>query len=142
MKALTLWQPWASAIACGLKQVETRHWPTRYRGPLAIAATKTTPKPYDGFFETLDRNEAAAFAKIGIVTQADLPRSAIVCTCELYDCIEMTAAFIDQLCGEEKEWGIYQVGRFAWLLRDVRPLPAPPPHVACGRTLWEWRVAA
>ena len=27
MKAITLHQPWASLIACGLKTIETRDWP-------------------------------------------------------------------------------------------------------------------
>ncbi len=36
MKALTIWQPWASLIACGVKKYETRSWPTKYRGPIAI----------------------------------------------------------------------------------------------------------
>jgi len=35
MKALTLYQPFASLVALGLKQVETRSWRTSYRGPLA-----------------------------------------------------------------------------------------------------------
>lgn len=26
MKAISLWQPWASAMALGLKSIETRHW--------------------------------------------------------------------------------------------------------------------
>jgi hypothetical protein len=33
MKALSLWQPHAQAIALGLKPYETRDWSTRYRGP-------------------------------------------------------------------------------------------------------------
>lgn len=40
MKALSLWQPWASRIASGEKTIETRMWSTRYRGPLLICATK------------------------------------------------------------------------------------------------------
>lgn len=42
MKALTLWQPWASLVALGVKTIETRSWSTSYRGPLAIHAAKTT----------------------------------------------------------------------------------------------------
>lgn len=34
MKAIRLWQPWASLIALGHKTIETRSWPTKYRGPL------------------------------------------------------------------------------------------------------------
>lgn len=40
MRAITLWQPWASAVALGSKTIETRHWSTNYRGPLAIHAAK------------------------------------------------------------------------------------------------------
>lgn len=38
MPVLTLWQPWASLIAFGVKTIETRGWPTAYRGPIAIHA--------------------------------------------------------------------------------------------------------
>jgi len=38
MKALTICQPWASAIMTGIKKVENRKWRTNYTGPLAIHA--------------------------------------------------------------------------------------------------------
>ena len=31
MKAITIWQPWASSIALGYKKNETRSWPTNYQ---------------------------------------------------------------------------------------------------------------
>ena len=40
MKAITIWQPWASLLACGGKRFETRSWATSYRGPIAIHAAK------------------------------------------------------------------------------------------------------
>ncbi len=40
MKAISLHQPWASLIADGFKTIETRHWPTSYRGPLLICSTQ------------------------------------------------------------------------------------------------------
>ena len=43
MKALTIWQPWASLIACGAKRYETRSWATKYRGPIAIHAAMKDP---------------------------------------------------------------------------------------------------
>lgn len=36
MKAITIWQPWASLLAYGGKQFETRSWATSYRGPMDI----------------------------------------------------------------------------------------------------------
>ena len=46
MKAISLHQPWATWIARGEKTIETRFWPTKYRGDLLIASTKK-PKWYD-----------------------------------------------------------------------------------------------
>jgi hypothetical protein len=40
MKAITIWQPYATLIMLGLKRYETRHWSTSYRGPLIIHAAK------------------------------------------------------------------------------------------------------
>lgn len=39
-KTITLWQPYATLVATGIKQYETRSWPTNYRGPLLIHAAK------------------------------------------------------------------------------------------------------
>ena len=47
MKAITLWQPWASMVAMGLKQNETRSWapPKALIGErIAIHAAKRVPK--------------------------------------------------------------------------------------------------
>lgn len=38
MKAITIWQPWASLLAHRVKTYETRSWATAYRGPIAIHA--------------------------------------------------------------------------------------------------------
>lgn len=40
MKAITVWQPWASLLASGRKKYETRSWATSYRSPIAIHAAK------------------------------------------------------------------------------------------------------
>lgn len=40
MKALSVKQPWANLIACGRKTIETRTWPTSYRGRIAIVSSK------------------------------------------------------------------------------------------------------
>jgi len=32
IKALTLWQPWASLMALEEKKIETRSWSTKYQG--------------------------------------------------------------------------------------------------------------
>lgn len=40
MKAISLWQPHASLMQTGAKQIETRSWKTNYRGPLLICSAK------------------------------------------------------------------------------------------------------
>lgn len=41
-KALTLHQPWAHLVAVGAKTIETRSWPTSYRGRLLIHSGAST----------------------------------------------------------------------------------------------------
>lgn len=60
MKALTLWQPWASLVALGVKTVETRSWSTPYRGPLAIHAA-ATPDGFDQLPGDADGNTEAGW---------------------------------------------------------------------------------
>lgn len=40
---LSLWQPWATLVALGVKSIETRSWSTKYRGPIAIHAAARRP---------------------------------------------------------------------------------------------------
>lgn len=56
MKAISLWQPWASLIACGAKPFETRHWAppmTLIGQPVAIHAAKKIDKGAAEFAEEL-----------------------------------------------------------------------------------------
>ena len=48
LKAISLKQPWANMIAAGEKTIETRRWPTDYRGPLLIVSSKTPDIPPAG----------------------------------------------------------------------------------------------
>src|ERR1700732_4369319 len=75
MKAISLWQPWASLIACGAKPYETRDWapPESMIGqPIAIHAAKKIDKGAaefaqdlmygqhkDGGFDLADKLEAS-----------------------------------------------------------------------------------
>lgn len=44
MKALSIREPWATLIMRYSKRCENRSWPTSYRGPLVICASKTIDK--------------------------------------------------------------------------------------------------
>ena len=49
MKALSVKQPWANAIASGEKTIETRTWRTGYRGELLVVSSKIPNIPMAGY---------------------------------------------------------------------------------------------
>lgn len=147
MKAISLWQPWASAIAVGVKRYETRSWPavsggTLYSGWLAIHASKRTKKPKDEGGEPLvktledllqrDLGAAASFAVAYWKGDAfnghvgDLPLGAVVAVGWLKAChytIDPRLA----ADAHERVWGNYGAGRFAWEFSEVWRLNTPLP---------------
>ena len=145
MKALSLLQPWGSLIAIGAKKIETRSWATKYRGPLAIHASIKMTKEQcclcakEPFITPLLR--AGFEIKHSVVkydlVYTDLPTGAVIATCNLVDCIKMTPEFIKSVQRPELDFGEYAVGRYAWILEDVKALEVPTP--AKGKlSIWEW----
>lgn len=134
MKTISLWEPWASAIAIGAKKIETRAWYTGYRGPLAIHAAKTRDHADCFLFEPTVR---AAFAAAGITAVGDLSFGCIVATCTLKACLktERIAGGIGEL---ERALGGYDPGRFGWVLENVVRLPKPIPARG-SQGFWEWK---
>jgi hypothetical protein len=122
MKAISLWQPWASAIAVGAKKIETRSWWTSYRGPLAIHAAKLQNDELRDFWtwKVCDPLREAGYARFEL-----LPFGAIVATCHLTECLRSTD--IDGLTRQERDFGDFAPGRYGWVLRDVVALKTPIP---------------
>jgi activating signal cointegrator 1 len=122
VKALSLWQPWASLICIGVKRIETRHWPTSYRGTLAIHAAMKW-----------DHETAAALDDANLVLRAadlpvlnrPLPGGAIVAVCRLVGCEQSRGP--DRWPTLERAFGDLSEGRWAWRLADVRALDPPVP---------------
>jgi hypothetical protein len=133
VKALTLTQPWATLVAIGAKQIETRSWSTRYRGPLAIHAAKGFPRAAHDLCYTEPFITALELAKIG---PGVLPRGLVVATCQLTNVVRVEPGRL-YATERERAFGDYTIGRYAWLLDEVEPLPEPmPARGALG--LWEW----
>jgi hypothetical protein len=143
MKALSLWQPWASAIALGSKRIETRSWNTNYRGRLAIHAAKVRDTSYLCYAMTTWHWCGALNRQMSDDTRLwdELPFGAIVATAELVDCrptLQVPTDLLDmprrQLgCAiadydwTERHMGDFSEGRYAWFLMDIRPLAKPIP---------------
>lgn len=150
MKALTLTQPYASLIAIGAKRIETRGWRTHHRGPIAIHAgiglgpvggvaglrTIVNREPFRAVLAAWDRHWGTDI--LGEPSYY-LPRRRIVAVANLVDCVP--TANVDAphhgtatwragnrwwvLTDQERAFGDYSQGRYAWLLADVRRLERP-----------------
>ncbi len=122
MKALTLWQPYAEAIAKGLKHYETRCWRTHFRGTLAIHAACRKMSPFD---EILAEKYGLHPEKFG----------QVVAFADITDCILMTPQFLSGLGEQELDWGFYKEGRYAWKLENVH-LPHKEILISGKQGLW------
>lgn len=133
MKALTIRQPWASLIAGGYKHVETRSWPTGYRGPLAIHAAKGMPP--GNRMRPEERDLAEQECALGRIPRR-IPFGAVIATVYLARVMptETAGAEVSAL---DRRLGNFSPGRFAWFLEDVVPFEEPAP-VRGALGLWEW----
>jgi len=138
MKALTLTQPWATLVAIGAKRIETRVWRSSYRGPLAIHAAKGFPR------SARDFHYAMVSQQFGIDI-GELPLGCVIATARLTDCVPMES----EIClpgvfedypeldtPQERSFGDFSVGRWAWILEDVQQLSQPIPAKG-ALSLWE-----
>jgi activating signal cointegrator 1 len=124
IRMLSLWQPWASLVATGIKQVETRHWPTNYRGLIAIHAAK----------RPVCRTGHELISAVGgsIPDGMVVSYGAIVAVARLRYCTQMAVnneqqAYCYLPSGErfypsvtEELCGNWDDGRYAWFLEDVK----------------------
>lgn len=153
MKAITLWQPWASAMYYRWKRNETRGWYTAYRGPLVIHAAKAkrvrlpdgTRLDLEEFFERPEIK--SCFVGVGIQRFDQLPFGCGLLQCRLVACLP-TERFIESGTQEsrkenrelgrlEKMWGDYSPGWFAWVTEDALNFAEPIPATG-AQCIWNW----
>lgn len=112
MKAISLWQPWASLWLSPNKLHETRHWSTPYRGTLLVHAAKKFVKDVNSDLKDVLDDE------FGGHWTMDLPSGVLLGAVDLVDCVptgRIVAGFdwsdaqrIDNICGN------FDDGRFGW----------------------------
>ncbi len=142
MRALSLWQPWSSLMALGLKHIETRGWNMTYRGRLAIHATATwqpelirylkMPRSYGNVGLILD-----LLAESGVADWRMLPLGAVLCSVEVYDC-RPTEELAGELDERELCLGNYRPGRFGIMTRNLQRLLIPAPCKG-KQGIWDWK---
>lgn len=141
MKAISLWAPWSDLIAWGYKTMETRFWPTSYRGDLLICAAKRydaqvrehidmfrIPEVWQCYFD-----EEEGYPKL---PEDYKPRLGVaVAIVEVVDCIELSeqlkqreqwrrAACLPSPYATDGEWSLE--GRYGWVLQSIRPIEPFP----------------
>ena len=125
-------QPWASLVAIGANRIETRSWPTSFRGRFAIHAAKGFPADARALCEVPPFREALAAG--GYASAEQLPTAAVVAVVQLDDvlaCDRATLARIRRasaagdLPPNEADFGDFSAGRFGFVLSRVQPLRRP-----------------
>ena len=117
MKAISLYEPWATLIALGKKRYETRSWSTTYRGPLLICASIKRPPLH----ETI-----GVLYRAGINSDELKPGRAVAIV-ELIGVHPTKALVYAELGEDEQYFGDFSSGRFAWQLKNIRRILKPPP---------------
>ena len=139
MYAITLHQPWATLIALGLKNVETRSWPAPVRllgQTFAIHAGKHLVRQPG---EAIERELRA---RLGEEWSRAIPTGVVLTTVTLAGMARVE--YVDPMTGHAVHdgrtdmecavgvarkkvdpWGDFSAGRWLWLLTDVKALPEP-----------------
>ena len=118
MKALSLYQPHATAMAMGIKKVETRSWYTSYRGDLLIHAAKRFPEEYKQFAEC-----EVALGRI----PWHLPFGQLVAIVTVID-VRKTEELQYDISALERLYGDYSFGRFGFVTDNLRTFKEPIPY--------------
>lgn len=115
MKAITLWEPWATAMALGLKRNETRSWSHGHRGDLVICSAKRKMDQL-GFNLCLQHKIPLQEIRYGYA----------LCIVEVTGTV-LTDSIAEMTLNEtEYALGDYSYGRFAWITTNLRPLKPFP----------------
>lgn len=141
MKALTLWQPWASLMFVGHpppKRNETRQWGTNYRGPLLIHSAKREPGWVRDTFRADPLRDLLRvhFAPPMLPSEftdvvfdhyfSSLPRGKVLGRVSLV-AVCRTSEIGPGVRPVERLLGDYSPDRFAWVTEGAVRLPHPVP---------------
>ena len=130
IKVLSLMQPWAELVVNGAKAIETRSWPTRYRGELYIHASKKF------FYSDLELYYQDHFFRKNLPDPKKLITGAIIGKVNLVNVVAVEE-LDGKLSKQERTFGDYTTGRFAWILESPQRLSQPIP--AAGKlSIWEY----
>jgi hypothetical protein len=135
-KAISLTQPWATLVVIGAKHYETRSWFTGHRGPLIIHASKGFPSDCRALAKTEPFRRCLQLA--GYNHPDDLPIGALVGRAIMSECMSTIHATGGvQNWEQERQFGDFSPGRYAWLFVKPARIASPIP---CAGKLGLWNT--
>ena len=131
MRAITLWQPWASLIALGDKTIETRAHDL-FKGLKCSRVAIHAGKQFQpGVLEYASRFRRIPREHWSIFHKSQCPVSCIVCTAMVLDARWLTEADNEAALCECDE------SRFGLILTGVLQV-VPPAKCGGHQGIWEW----
>lgn len=141
-KVVSILEPWASLIKEKVKYIETRSWSTKYRGELYIHASRKTVSAQIATEHKIAKQAKTNYdVLLNLLHDTDFNYGCIIAKCKLVDCIYMTEEFIEKVKKNHNEYvsGVYNVGRYAWILEDIEVITPIPAKGQLG--IWEYTPA-
>lgn len=123
MKAISLWQPWASLWLTDAKVHETRHWPTSHRGWLVVHAAKRKIDDFSG-----DRLDDICDSLWGHHWGLELPLGALIGRVRLVGCTRTNDMPIGHRHTDDFACGNFLNGRYAWQRAAFEVFAEPIPY--------------
>ncbi len=138
MKAISIWQPFAQLIVEGYKLHETRSWTAPKSvlgGTIAICSTKNITPAQRLWVK--DNLFAMYYARSGLPELDQLPLGYVLGTATVHASHYMDEDLLDDVTAEEKCYGHWDIGNYAWELRNVKKFHDPIPVVG-KQGIFDW----
>lgn len=143
MKTITIKQPWAHLICSGIKDIENRTWPTKFRGRVLVhVSAKAIPMINPNNVFSYQQWESLSTDQKVHLMAGYMPTSAIIGSVEIVDCVinhksiwaEKTT--INQSNESDSENYDFKT-IYNWVLKN--PIMFPEPIPAKGRlSFWDY----
>ncbi len=111
IKAISLWEPWATLMRTGAKRIETRTWAAKYRGPLLICAARAQ----HAFLSTIVNEPDIRAGLAG----SGLHFGKAVALVELVDCLPTCRIDPSRHGTHEAACGDFSGGRYGWITKPI-----------------------
>ncbi len=128
MRALSLWQPWATAMREGVKLVETRSWAPakRARFDLAIHAAKRVDRKSLRHVDGKHYPTGCVLGVVHVVSIKLMQERTNHLLPQVYQDRFITIGDVSEL---ERSWGDWRPDRYAWFTRPLVWFDIPIPCI-------------